>query len=116
MRISDWSSDVCSSDLQTVAMISLLLEGWFEPPAVNGQHLSTLVMQMLSHVAQCGGAGIGPLYTTLCSQQAPFASIAKDEFAALVRHFGRKRLLMEDGGGDLLLGEVGEKIVNHSSF
>src|SRR3546814_7100142 len=111
MRISDWSSDVCSSDLpsvaslrqrlgrsgrrkgepailrgycveyainerasldqmlrlhtvQTVEMISLLLEGWFEPPAVNGQHLSTLVMQMLSHVAQCGGAGLGPLYTT----------------------------------------------------
>src|SRR3546814_16728499 len=84
--------------VQTVAMISLLLEGWFEPPAVNGQHLSTLVMQMLSHVAQCGGAGIGPLYTTLCSQQAPFASIAKDEFAELVRHLGRKRLLMQDGG------------------
>src|SRR3546814_15257223 len=84
--------------VQTVAMISLLLEGWFEPPAVNGQHLSTLFMQMLSHVAQCGGAGIGPLYTTLCSQQAPFASIAKDEFAELVRHLGRKRLLMQDGG------------------
>src|SRR3546814_3793859 len=92
--------------VQTVARISRLLEGWFEPPAVNGQHLSTLVMQMLSHVAQCGGAGIGPLYTTLCSQQAPFASIAKDEFAELVRHLGRKRLLMQDGGGDRLLGEV----------
>src|SRR3546814_17181875 len=29
---------------------------------------------------------------------------------------GRKRLLRQDGGGDLLLGEVGEKIVNHYSF
>src|SRR3546814_18738524 len=73
-------------------------------------------MDWSSDVCSSDLAGIGPLYTTLCSQQAPFASIAKDEFDELVRHLGRKRLLMQDGGGDLLLGEVGEKIVHHYSF
>src|SRR2546427_7473607 len=41
--------------VKVTAMISLLLEGWFEPPMAHGVHLSTLVQQMLSYVAQSGG-------------------------------------------------------------
>jgi ATP-dependent Lhr-like helicase len=75
-----------------VAMISLLLEGWFEPPAAHGAHLSTLVQQVLSHVAQNGGATIGQLYGLLCAPAAPFAGVTKDEFVELVRHLGVKEL------------------------
>lgn len=53
------------STIQMCAMISLLLEGWFEPPAINGGHYSTLVQQVLSVIAQRGGARIGELYDLL---------------------------------------------------
>lgn len=102
--------------MRTVAMISLLLEGWFEPPAAHGAHLSTLVQQLLSHVAQNGGATIGQLYSLLCAPAAPFAGVTKDEFVELVRHLGVKELLMQDSSGELLHGRVGEKFVNHYTF
>jgi ATP-dependent Lhr-like helicase len=102
--------------VQMIAMISLLLEGWFEPPRSQGAHLSTLVQQMLSYVAQNGGANIGQLYGLLCAPSTPFAGLTKDEFVDLVRHLGQKELLMQDSSGDLLHGPVGEKFVNHYTF
>lgn len=98
------------------AMISLLLEGWFEPPMSKGAHLSTLVQQMLSFIAQNGGATIGHLYSLLCGPATPFAGLSKDEFVELVRHLGQKELLTQDSEGTLLHGRVGEKFVNHYTF
>lgn len=102
--------------VQMVAMISLLLEGWFEPPAVNGAHLSTLVQQVLSYIAQNGGATIGQLHRLFCAPAAPFANISREEFSELIRHLGKKDLLNQDSSGALLHGRVGEKLVNHYSF
>jgi len=99
-----------------IAQISLLVEGWFEPPRPNGLHASTLVQQILSYVAQLGGATIGQLYGLLCGGEAPFAGITKGEFAELVRHLGEKELLVQDASLTLLHGRVGEKFVNHYSF
>lgn len=102
--------------LQTVAMISLLLEGWFEPPLAHGRHYSTLIQQLLSYIAQNGGATIGDLFQILCDKGAPFEGITKQEFAHLIRHLGEKELLMQDGSGVLLHGQLGEKFVNHYTF
>lgn len=102
--------------VQTIAMITLLLEGWFEPPRTQGAHLSTLVQQILSVIAQRGGATIVELYRLLCAPGAPFAGIATSEFADLVRHLGQRELLMQDSSGLLLHGRVGEKFVNHYGF
>ena len=102
--------------VQMVAMISLLLEGWFEPPSVKGAHLSTLIQQVLSFVAQNGGATIGQLYVLLCAPATPFASVSKEEFVELIRHLGQKELLVQDSSGALLHGRVGEKLVNHYTF
>lgn len=105
--------------LETVrmtAMISLLLEGWFEPPMSKGAHLSTLVQQILSFIAQNGGATIGQLYGLLCGPAAPFAGLSKEEFVELVRHLGQKELLTQDSAGTLLHGRLGEKLVNHYTF
>lgn len=102
--------------LQMTAMISLLLEGWFEPPRSLGTHLSTLVQQMLSFIAQNGGATIGQLYSLLCAPGTPFAGVTKDEFVELVRHLGEKELLVQESSGVLLHGRVGEKFVNHYTF
>ncbi len=102
--------------VRMAAMISLLLEGWFEPPMSTGAHLSTLVQQMLSFIAQNGGATIGQLYTLLCGSATPFAGVSKDEFVELTRHLGKKELLTQDSSGVLLHGRVGETFVNHYSF
>jgi ATP-dependent Lhr-like helicase len=97
-------------------MISLLIEGWFEPPAAKSAHFSTLVQQILSFVSQNGGANIGQLYSLLCSLEAPFDNVAKDEFVGLIRHMGLKELLMQASSGLLLHGRIGEKFVNHYTF
>ncbi len=102
--------------VKVTAMISLLLEGWFEPPMAHGVHLSTLVQQMLSYVAQSGGASIGQLHTMFCTSGAPFTGLNKGEFAELVRHLGQKELLMQESSGLLLHGRIGEKFVNHYTF
>lgn len=102
--------------LQMAAMISLLLEGWFEPPMSKGAHFSTLIQQMLSYIAQNGGAPIGQLYGLSCAPGTPFAGVAKDEFVELVRHLGQKDLLIQDSSGTLLHGPTGEKFVNHYTF
>jgi ATP-dependent Lhr-like helicase len=102
--------------VQTTAMVLLLTEGWFEPPRTQGAHLSTLVQQILSTVAQLGGASIAQLYAVLCGPDAPFTNVSKSDLVALVRHLGEKELLIQDSSGVLLHGRVGEKFVNHYSF
>lgn len=102
--------------LQMAAMVSLLVEKWFEPPRVQGLHLSTLVQQLLSSIAQTGGASAGQLYTLLCGPGTPFTGLTKQEFVELLRHLGQKELVVQDSSGVLLHGRVGEKLVNHYSF
>ncbi|MDD4930346.1 MAG: DEAD/DEAH box helicase [Gallionella sp.] len=102
--------------VQMAAMILLLLEGWLEAPKTNGLHFSTLIQQILSSIAQNGGASIGNLYGLLCGPESPFYGVTKDEFVELVRHLGSKEMLMQDSSGDLLHGQLGEKFVNHYTF
>jgi ATP-dependent helicase Lhr and Lhr-like helicase len=101
---------------QMIAMVLLLLEQWFEPPKTKGMHLSTLVQQVLSFIAQNGGADIGQLYALFCAPHTPFAGLEKAEFANLIRHLGSKELLMQSASGILLHGVVGERFINHYSF
>lgn len=102
--------------VQMAAMISLLTKGWFEPPRTSGVHLSTLVQQMLSVIAQMGGATIGQLYSQLCGKAGPFQGLSQQEFMELVRHLGQQELLVQESSGLLLHGTKGEKFVNHYSF
>ncbi|MGN7725262.1 DEAD/DEAH box helicase [Luteimonas sp. 22616] len=102
--------------VQTAAAISLLLEHWFEPPAVHGAHYSTLVQQLLSAIAQYGGLQAGQAFLLLCAQSAPFEGVSKDSFAELLRTLGQDEILTQDHSGLLLHGRIGDKIVNHYSF
>lgn len=113
---SSLATDLRLNTIQAIAMISLLIEGWFEPPAVHGMHLSTLIQQVLSVVAQYGGATIGQLYGCLCAPGCPFSGVSKDEFVTLIRHMGQKDLLVQESSGLLLHGQLGETFVNHYSF
>lgn len=102
--------------LQMVAMISLLLQGWFEPPRVGGAHLSTLVQQVLAVIAQNGGATARELYSLLCAPSGPFSAVHQSDFIALLRHLGAKELVVQESSGVLLHGPLGEKFVNHYTF
>lgn len=103
--------------VRAVAMIELLLEKWCEPPEPEALHLSTLVHQSLSVIAQNGGIHAAVLYKTLC-QAGPFRQVTPALFLEVLRAIGRPeaRLIEQDVSGLLLLGETGEKLVEHYSF
>ncbi|MEJ8814616.1 DEAD/DEAH box helicase [Variovorax ureilyticus] len=113
---SNWSSELRLETVETLAMVDLLTRDWFEPPRAGGAHFSTLVQQVLSVIAQQGGASATELYQLLCAPAAPFGGTSKKEFVELVRHLGERELLVQDSSGDLLHGRLGEKLVNHYSF
>ena len=102
--------------VQSIAMIRLLIAGWFEPPRVSGLHGSTLIQQILSIIAERGGATATQLWSALVAANGPFAGVSKDDFVALLRHLGTLRVLTQESSGLLLHGEVGEKLVNHYTF
>lgn len=103
--------------VRAVAMIDLLIEGWCEPPAPQALHLSTLVHQILSVIAERGGATAAGLHRLLC-REGPFRSVDAALFQQVLRAIGHPdaALIEQAGNGILLLGRRGEKLVEHYSF
>ncbi|WP_330274389.1 DEAD/DEAH box helicase [Lentzea sp. NBC_00516] len=109
-------SDQLRAELfQTVAMVDLLLERWYEPPDSSSLHLSTLIQQVLSIIAQQQGAQPVQIWRVLC-QGGPFAHVDQRMFGDVLRDLGRAELIQQEPDGLMLLGRVGEGIVNHYSF
>ncbi|MGI8963153.1 MAG: helicase-related protein [Thermomicrobiales bacterium] len=101
--------------VQAVAMMDLVLEKWFELPNVSSLHLSTLIQQVLSIIAQHGGATARELYRTLC-ERGPFGNVSQAMFTRLLRDLGTADVLIQADDSTLLPGLVGEPILNHYSF
>lgn len=101
--------------VQSIAMVELLLATWYEPPDTAGLHLSTLIQQILSLLAQHGAAPADQVYQALCAQ-GPFERVDKPTFAALLKDMGRHDLVRQDSRGHLLPGGHGDRLVNHYSF
>jgi len=112
---SDFSDRLREGMVQSVAMIQLLLRGWFEPPNSAGLHLSTLVQQILSVIAEKGGAMAPALFHGLVTEGA-FEGLSQAEFAALLRSLAKLDLISQDSTGLLLLGEKGEQFVASYDF
>ncbi|MGW5689190.1 DEAD/DEAH box helicase [Nonomuraea sp. NPDC003754] len=101
--------------VQAIASIELLLQRWYEPPQAGALHLSTLVQQILSLIAQHGGVTPADTYRTLC-EQGPFRAVDAPTFGALLRDLGTAHLLRQESDGLLLHAEAGERLVNHYTF
>ncbi|TPG74052.1 DEAD/DEAH box helicase [Pseudomonas mandelii] len=101
--------------VQTIAMVRLLIRGWFEPPRAQGIHASTLVQQILSVIAQCGGASAADLWKSLIAEGA-FSKVDRPDFVGLLRSLGEHELIVQDSSGLLLPGTVGERLINHYEF
>lgn len=97
------------------AQIRLLVAGWCEPPRTEGLHLSTLVQQLLSAMAQYGGLTALDAWRLLCSS-GPFANLSQREFAELLHGLAGKEVLAQDARGLLLHGALGERMIGHYSF
>ncbi|MCY7285534.1 MAG: DEAD/DEAH box helicase, partial [Cyanobacteria bacterium CAN_BIN43] len=101
--------------VQAIAITYLLLQGWYEPPVVGKLHLSTMVQQLLSLIAQHGGVRPDQAWETLC-QSGAFKAIDQATYIQLLRCLAEKDLIQQSQEGLLLLGLKGERIVNHYSF
>ena len=102
--------------LQSIAIIHLLLkEKWYEPPDPGLFHFSTLLHQVLAVTAQWGGVRADQLWSVLC-RSGTFSNVTVEQFEVLLRHMGEQHLITQISGGELVLGEEGEKIVGHYGF
>jgi ATP-dependent Lhr-like helicase len=103
--------------VRSIAMIDLLLEGWCEPAQSGALHLSTLVHQILSIIAERGGIHAPRLYRILC-QDGPFRQVTSVIFANVLRAMGQSdpALIEQARDGLLLLGPMGETLTSHYSF
>ena len=103
--------------VRSIAMVDLLLKRWCERPRPAALHLSTLVHQVISVIAERGGATAERLFLVLC-QRGPFKRVDAALFARLLRRMGASEvaLIEQSPDGTLLLGQVGERIIEHYSF
>jgi ATP-dependent Lhr-like helicase len=101
--------------VESLAIVELLLRHWYEPPTVGRLHLSTLVQQVLSLIAQHGGVRATEAWEALC-KTGPFAEVSAPMFTELLRSLGAYDLLTQSGDGTLLLGVKGERMVNRYDF
>lgn len=101
--------------VKLIACINLLGKGWCEPASSSGLHLSTLVQQILSVIASDNGATAGELWRKLVADNL-FGHLTTEEFKQLLKYLHGKDLLVQDSTGTLLLGQKGERYVNHYEF
>jgi len=101
--------------VQMIAQTELLLGGWCEPPILGALHLSTLLHQVLSVIAERGGARAASLWNLLCGS-GPFQNVSKDLLVTLLRRMGQTGLVEQASDGTLLLGPEGERLVARRDF
>ena len=103
--------------VQSIAMVELLVQRWCEPPKHRALHLSTLVHQILSVIAERGGAKAQIIFEILC-RRGPFSVVERGLFVDVLRCLGAgdKPVIEQSPDGTLLLGPTGERLVEHYSF
>lgn len=101
--------------VQAIAMVNLLLKSWCETPRAGQLHLSTLIQQLLSIIAQHGSVRADEAWRALCGS-GPFSGLTQQGFGQLLRAMGERELIAQTGDGSLVIGAVGERLVDHYSF
>jgi ATP-dependent Lhr-like helicase len=101
--------------LRAIAMTELMLEHWCEPPDIERWHLSTLVQQVMSVIAEVGGASASTLYERLIARGS-FKNIDQQTFIRILRSMGAKDLIEQTPEGIIILGLKGEQIVRGYDF
>jgi len=100
---------------QSIAMVNLLVKKWYEPPAPNQYHFSTLVQQTLSVIGQYGGVRANQLWLLLC-KTGPFHLLDQPLYGKFLKALGKEALISQTQDGQIILGCSGEKLVGHYTF
>lgn len=79
---------------QTLAVLSLLEQSWYEPASSVRPQYSTLVQQTLSVLAQYGAAKPSALWHLLCAT-GPFP-VEQQEFMTLLKGLAQREMLVRD--------------------
>lgn len=101
--------------VQTIAMVDLLLEPWYEPPNLDALELSTLIQQLISIITQHGGIRADEEYRFLC-KTGPFGNISTSQFESLLQGLATEELITQAGDGELIMGLSGERLIRHYDF
>ena len=106
---------LCPGLLQAVAMTQLLFKKWCEPPEVSRLHLSTLIQQVMSVIAERGGVSVATAFDVLVKRGA-FTGVDQPTFVSVLRGLGTNDLIEQTPEGDLILGLKGERVVRSGDF
>lgn len=101
--------------VQALAASQLMIERWTEPAVRPRFDLSTLTQQVISVIAETGGASAAEIYDRLCSHGA-FDEIAPNLFGKLLRRLGELDVLEQTADGLIILGLEGERIRKDKGF
>lgn len=101
--------------IQNIAMIELIRENKFEPYNIERYHFSTLIQQILSLLTQYGSFYAKEGWTLLC-QKGAFGNVTPEMFLDLLRSLGEQGIISQTRTGQLVIGEVGERIVRDIDF
>lgn len=101
--------------VQSIAMISLMLDKWCEPPPKSRYNFSTLVQQTLSLIAQYGSVRANQLWQLLC-KRGPFNLVDEKLYDKFLRALATKELIHQDHEGRILIGIRGERLVGLFHF
>ena len=101
--------------VQSIAVVQLLIQRWCEAPRPGALHLSTLVQQILSIIAERGGIRADAAYELLC-RRGPFDAVSTTVFAQLLRCLAEHDLIQQIHTGELVMGLAGERLVGHYDF
>lgn len=107
--------DLRSNLVQNIAIIELMREHRYETHHTDRYHFSTLIQQILAIIAQFGGFYPKDGWTLLC-QNGAFKNITPELFLELLRSLGEKNVISQLNTGQIVVGELGERILKAPDF
>lgn len=106
-----------SETVRAVASIRLLLAKFVETPQHDPAVVTVAIHQLMSVIAEKGGARADALFKTLCGE-GPLAVLGRDDFIALLRWLATPAigLIEQAPDGTIMLGEMGEQLTSGRDF
>ena len=102
--------DILRDDLfQNIAVIELLKAHKYETPTIDCIHLSTLIQQILSLIAEYGSFYPKDGWKLLC-QNGAFSNVPVNLFLKLLRDLGKNDVIRQMENGQIIIGPTGDEI------
>ena len=101
--------------IQNIAAIELLKQHQYEKTNIKGIHLSTLIQQILSIIAEYGSFYPKDGWSLLCRKGA-FDNVSVSLFLLLLKDLGEKDVIRQTDNGQIIIGAIGEEILSDKEF